>query len=45
LHDRVPLLLGHLAVHRRDGEVRVAHLVGEPVNLLHQREPGGKRGL
>ena len=33
-HDRVALLLRHVAVHRRDGEVRLAHLVREPVDLL-----------
>jgi hypothetical protein len=37
--------LGHLAVHGRDGKVRVAHLVGEPVNLSYQRHTGEKEKI
>ena len=33
LHDAVSLLLRHLAMHRRHREVRLAHLVREPVDL------------
>ena len=33
LHDRVPLFLGHVAVHRAHGEVGLPHLLGEPVHL------------
>lgn len=32
-HDRVTLLLHHLAVHAADGEVGLAHLLGKPVDL------------
>ena len=32
-HDRVPLLLRHVAVHRGDGEVVGAHLLCKPVHL------------
>mmetsp|Transcript_47404 Transcript_47404/g.136941 ORF Transcript_47404/g.136941 Transcript_47404/m.136941 type:complete len:469 (-) Transcript_47404:55-1461(-) len=34
LHDGVALLLGHVAVDRGHGEVRVAHLLRQPVHLL-----------
>mmetsp|Transcript_138 Transcript_138/g.252 ORF Transcript_138/g.252 Transcript_138/m.252 type:complete len:462 (+) Transcript_138:109-1494(+) len=34
LHDRVALLLGHVAVDGGHGEVRVAHLLRQPVHLL-----------
>ena len=33
-HDGVALLLRHVAVHGGDGEVGLAHLVGQPVDLL-----------
>ena len=33
LHNAVTLLLGHLAVHGRNGEVGFTHLVGKPVDL------------
>mmetsp|Transcript_8500 Transcript_8500/g.27974 ORF Transcript_8500/g.27974 Transcript_8500/m.27974 type:complete len:232 (-) Transcript_8500:564-1259(-) len=33
-HNRIALLLGHVAVHGRDREVGLPHLVGEPVHLL-----------
>lgn len=33
LHDAIPLLLGHLTVHAGNGEVGLAHLVSEPVDL------------
>lgn len=32
-HDLVALLLRHVAVHAGDGEVVLAHLVGEPLDL------------
>ena len=32
-HDDIPLLLVHVTVHGRDGEVSVMHLLGEPVDL------------
>ena len=33
LHDGVPLLLGHVPVHGRHREVRLPHLLGEPIHL------------
>ena len=33
VHDAVALLLRHLAVHAADGEVGLAHLLGQPVDL------------
>mmetsp|Transcript_1012 Transcript_1012/g.2689 ORF Transcript_1012/g.2689 Transcript_1012/m.2689 type:complete len:399 (+) Transcript_1012:376-1572(+) len=33
-HDLVALLLRHVTVHRRDGEVGLSHLLGEPVDLF-----------
>mmetsp|Transcript_57834 Transcript_57834/g.136049 ORF Transcript_57834/g.136049 Transcript_57834/m.136049 type:complete len:268 (-) Transcript_57834:285-1088(-) len=33
LHDRLAVVLGHVAVHGGDREVRLAHLVREPVDL------------
>ena len=36
LHDGVSLLLHHVAVHGRDSEVGLPHLLSEPVNLCEQ---------
>lgn len=36
-HNRIALLLGHVAVHGRDREVGLPHLVGEPVHLWSRR--------
>lgn len=33
LHDGLPLLLWHVPVHRRHGEVGFSHLLRQPVNL------------
>ena len=33
LHDELTLLLGHVTVHGRNGEITLGHLVGEPVDL------------
>lgn len=33
IHDSVSLFLDHVAVHRRDGEVGLAHFFSEPVDL------------
>jgi len=36
-HDFVSFFLWHVSVHRRDREVRLAHLLGEPVDLSLRR--------
>jgi hypothetical protein len=36
-HDFVSFFLWHVSVHRRDREVRLAHLFGEPVDLSLRR--------
>mmetsp|Transcript_14814 Transcript_14814/g.33881 ORF Transcript_14814/g.33881 Transcript_14814/m.33881 type:complete len:372 (+) Transcript_14814:233-1348(+) len=33
-HDRIALLLGHIAVHGGDREIGLSHLVGEPIHLF-----------
>lgn len=45
LHDRVALLLRHFPVHRDAGEILLAQLVGEPVDLRVSLIPRTKRQM
>jgi hypothetical protein len=36
-HDSIPLLLDHLSMHRRHGEICVPHLLRQPIDLMQIR--------
>lgn len=38
LHDRLTLLLGHVSVHGRHGEIGFSHFLRQPVNLQSRSE-------
>lgn len=44
LHDGLPLLLGHVPMHRRHGEVGFSHLLRQPVHLQIKAEATGSSG-